>query len=137
MTSVEIIDDDTFLGAENSFNLFTCQKDSAATTDEERLHLQEVGLYHLGEFVNVFRHGKFEFLSVIHVNFRSINNFSECTSCNGSCVLKILLISILSEYHQNPQYAFAELEASCDDEGDTQHIELIAPLTSFTYHMLW
>ena len=27
MTSIEIIDDDTFLGAENSFNLFTCQKD--------------------------------------------------------------------------------------------------------------
>ena len=57
MSAVEIVDDDTFLGAENSFNLFTCQKDSAATTDEERIHLQEVGLYHLGEFVNVFRHG--------------------------------------------------------------------------------
>ena len=27
MTAVEILDDDTFLGAENSFNLFTCQKD--------------------------------------------------------------------------------------------------------------
>lgn len=27
MTAVEIIDDDTFLGAENSFNLFVCQKD--------------------------------------------------------------------------------------------------------------
>ncbi|XP_030845179.1 DNA damage-binding protein 1 [Strongylocentrotus purpuratus] len=57
MSAVEILDDDTFLGAENSSNLFTCQKDSAATTDEERRHLQEVGLFHLGEFVNVFRHG--------------------------------------------------------------------------------
>lgn len=57
MSAIEILDDDTFLGAENSFNLFTCQKDSAATTDEERQHLQEVGMYHLGEFVNVFRHG--------------------------------------------------------------------------------
>lgn len=27
MTSVEILDDDTFLGAENSYNLFVCQKD--------------------------------------------------------------------------------------------------------------
>jgi DNA damage-binding protein 1 len=27
MTAVEILDDDTFLGAENSFNLFVCQKD--------------------------------------------------------------------------------------------------------------
>jgi len=57
MTAIEILDDDTFLGAENSFNLFTCQKDSAATTDEERQHLQEVGLFHLGDFVNVFKHG--------------------------------------------------------------------------------
>ncbi|KAJ7367431.1 DNA damage-binding protein 1 [Desmophyllum pertusum] len=30
MTAVEILDDDTFLGAENSFNLFTCQKDSGS-----------------------------------------------------------------------------------------------------------
>ncbi|XP_035674429.1 DNA damage-binding protein 1-like isoform X1 [Branchiostoma floridae] len=57
MSAVEILDDDNFLGAENSFNFFTCQKDSAATTDEERQHLQEVGHFHLGEFVNVFRHG--------------------------------------------------------------------------------
>lgn len=57
MSAVEILDDDTFLGSESTTNLFVCQKDSAATTDEERQHLQEVGQYHLGEFVNVFRHG--------------------------------------------------------------------------------
>lgn len=27
MTAVEILDDDTFLGSENSLNLFVCQKD--------------------------------------------------------------------------------------------------------------
>ena len=27
MTSVEILDDDTFLGAENSYNIFVCQRD--------------------------------------------------------------------------------------------------------------
>ena len=58
MSAVEIIDDDTFLGAENSYNLFTCQKDSAATSDDERNTLNETGRFHLGEFVNVFRHGK-------------------------------------------------------------------------------
>ncbi|KAJ8344225.1 hypothetical protein SKAU_G00315540 [Synaphobranchus kaupii] len=57
MSAVEILDDDNFLGAENAFNLFVCQKDSAATTDEERQHLQKVGVFHLGEFVNVFSHG--------------------------------------------------------------------------------
>ncbi|XP_043235477.1 DNA damage-binding protein 1-like isoform X1 [Amphibalanus amphitrite] len=57
MTAVEILDDDTYLGAENSHNLFVCQKDSAATTDEERMQMQEVGRYHVGDMVNVFRHG--------------------------------------------------------------------------------
>ena len=59
MTAVEILDDDTFLGAENSFNLFTCQKDSGSAADDDRSYLQEAGQYHLGEFVNVFRHGMF------------------------------------------------------------------------------
>ncbi|XP_001607743.2 DNA damage-binding protein 1 [Nasonia vitripennis] len=57
MTSIEILDDDTFLGAENCFNLFVCQKDSAATSEEERQQMQEVGQFHLGDMVNVFRHG--------------------------------------------------------------------------------
>ena len=30
---------------------------SASTSDEDRQHLQTAGLYHLGDFVNVFRHG--------------------------------------------------------------------------------
>ncbi|KAG8190009.1 hypothetical protein JTE90_000108 [Oedothorax gibbosus] len=57
MTAVEVLDDDTVLGAENSYNLFVCQKDSSATTDEDRSHLQEVAYFHLGEMINVFRHG--------------------------------------------------------------------------------
>lgn len=32
MSAVEILDDDTFLGAENSFNLFVCQKDRLELT---------------------------------------------------------------------------------------------------------
>ncbi|CAH2046047.1 unnamed protein product, partial [Iphiclides podalirius] len=57
MTAVEILDDDTFLGAENSFNLFVCQKDSAATTDEERQLMGYMGQFHLGDMVNVMRLG--------------------------------------------------------------------------------
>jgi DNA damage-binding protein 1 len=57
MTAIEILDDDTFLGAENSFNLFVCQKDSSATSDEERQLMQEVAQFHLGDLVNNFRHG--------------------------------------------------------------------------------
>merc|ERR1712080_261324 len=57
MTSVEILDDDTFLGAENSFNIFVCQRDSAASTDEDRQQMTEVGQIHVGDMINVFRHG--------------------------------------------------------------------------------
>eukprot|EP00959_Pyramimonas_sp_CCMP1952_P338317 7085006-Pyramimonas_sp.AAC.1 len=37
MTAVEVLDDDTYLGAENSFNLFTVRKNSDAGTDEEEV----------------------------------------------------------------------------------------------------
>lgn len=57
MTAVEILDDDTFLGAENAFNIFVCQRDSAASSDEERQQMTEVGQIHVGDMINVFRHG--------------------------------------------------------------------------------
>lgn len=57
MTAIEILDDDTFLGAENNYNLFVCQKDGAAPTDEERQQMPEVAQFHLGDMINVFRHG--------------------------------------------------------------------------------
>jgi len=57
MTAVEALDDDIYIGAENSFNLITVRKNSDASTDEERSKLEVVGEYHLGEFVNRFRHG--------------------------------------------------------------------------------
>ncbi|KAF3664073.1 DNA damage-binding protein 1 [Capsicum annuum] len=57
MSAVEILDDDIYLGAENNFNLFTVRKNSEGATDEERSRLEVVGEYHLGEFVNRFRHG--------------------------------------------------------------------------------
>ncbi|KMZ57778.1 DNA damage-binding protein 1 [Zostera marina] len=57
MSAVEILDDDIYLGAENNFNLFTVRRNSDGATDEERNRLEVVGEYHLGEFVNRFRHG--------------------------------------------------------------------------------
>ncbi|GLV40180.1 piccolo [Carabus blaptoides fortunei] len=76
MTSVEILDDDMFLGAENSFNIFVCQKDSAATTDEERQQMQEVGQFHVGDMINVFRHG-----SLV------MQNLGETSTPTSGCVL--------------------------------------------------
>jgi len=55
-TAVEILDDDTFLGAETNMNLFVCKRDPAAT-DDVRPHMHEVAQYHLGEMVNVIVKG--------------------------------------------------------------------------------
>jgi len=57
MSAVGALDDDTFIGSENSMNLFVVHKNSDAATDEERGKLELVGEFHLGEFVNRFRHG--------------------------------------------------------------------------------
>lgn len=40
MTAVEILDDDTYLGAENNYNLFTLRKNSDAASDEDRSRLE-------------------------------------------------------------------------------------------------
>jgi len=57
ITAIEILDDDTFLGTENRCNIFTLKKNADAATDEERNRLEVVGEYHIGEYVNKFRHG--------------------------------------------------------------------------------
>jgi len=54
---VAFLDDDTYLGAENSHNLFVARKNADAATDDDRGRLEVVGEFHLGEFVNRFRRG--------------------------------------------------------------------------------
>ncbi|KRT81570.1 hypothetical protein AMK59_5988, partial [Oryctes borbonicus] len=76
MTAIEILDDDVFLGAENSYNIIVCQKDSAATTDEERSQMQEVGQFHVGDMINVFRHG-----SLV------MQNLGETSTPTSGCIL--------------------------------------------------
>jgi DNA damage-binding protein 1 len=51
MTAIDILDDDTYIGAENWYNLFTVRKNSDAATDEERARLEVVGEFHLGDMV--------------------------------------------------------------------------------------
>ncbi len=54
---MSMLDDDHFLGAENSYNLFTVAKNTEELDEEERQRLLVTGEYHLGEFVNRFREG--------------------------------------------------------------------------------
>jgi len=57
ITSVKILDDDTYLAAENGYNLFLVHKNSEAATDEERMRLEVVGEMHVGDLINRFRAG--------------------------------------------------------------------------------
>ncbi|KAL1501062.1 hypothetical protein ABEB36_006460 [Hypothenemus hampei] len=75
-TAVEFLDDDIYLGAENCFNMYVCQKDSAATTDEERSQMHQVGHFHVGDIINVFRHG-----SLV------MQNIGETSTPTRGCVL--------------------------------------------------
>lgn len=59
MIVVEILDDDMYLGVENSFNFFIVRKNNDVVIDEERGWLEVVGEYYLGEFVNRFWYGFF------------------------------------------------------------------------------
>ena len=52
MTAIAVLNDDVYLGAENSFNIFTVRKNADAANDEDRNRLDVVGEFHIGEFIN-------------------------------------------------------------------------------------
>ena len=57
MTALAVLDDDTFLGAENWYNIFTVQRNMDAPSEEERGRLENVGEFHVGELINGFQRG--------------------------------------------------------------------------------
>uniref|UniRef100_A0A1D1ZT42 DNA damage-binding protein 1 n=1 Tax=Auxenochlorella protothecoides TaxID=3075 RepID=A0A1D1ZT42_AUXPR len=57
MTAVKAMDDDTYIGGENSCNIFVVHKGDDAAPDEERTRLEVIGQYHVGEFINRFQKG--------------------------------------------------------------------------------
>ena len=48
MMAIAMLDDNTFIGAENWHNIFCLVKNAGATSDEERARLETTGLFHLG-----------------------------------------------------------------------------------------
>lgn len=57
MTALEAVDDDHFIGAENSYNLFSLRKPTDASNEQEARRLLSFGSFHLGDAVNRFRKG--------------------------------------------------------------------------------
>lgn len=56
MRAIEIVDDNTFVGAEDNGNLFFVHRDPASKASESG-RLEISGEFHLGELVNAFKHG--------------------------------------------------------------------------------
>ncbi|KAF9437707.1 DNA damage-binding protein 1a [Entomortierella beljakovae] len=57
LTVVEIIDDETFIGADDACNIFTLVKNTETTIDDEMKQLRWSGGWHLGDQINWFKHG--------------------------------------------------------------------------------
>lgn len=108
MTAIEILDDDAFLGADNSNNLFVCLKDGAATTDDERQQMPEVAQFHLGDMVNVFRHG-----SLV------MQNIGERTTPTTGCVLFGTVSGAIGLVTQIPQDYYDFLRKLQENLTDT------------------
>lgn len=52
LTALALLDDDTFIAADNGHNLVVVRKNPDATTDDERSRLETVGRFHTGVFIN-------------------------------------------------------------------------------------
>lgn len=57
LSSLEMIDDDNFLLCDCFQNIITLKKDSGQSNEEDRKSLKYHGCIHLGEQINVFKHG--------------------------------------------------------------------------------
>lgn len=66
MTAVAIMDDQTYIAADNFSHMFTVARHAGASTEEERARLDVVGEYSVGEMVNVIRPGSLVMQPVSH-----------------------------------------------------------------------
>lgn len=57
MTAIKMIDDDNYIGAENSENIFICTRNTEAPDEEDRQQLLPTGYYHVGEHINTIVEG--------------------------------------------------------------------------------
>ncbi|CAF1345272.1 unnamed protein product [Rotaria magnacalcarata] len=106
-TACEFFDDDTFICAEDGGNLISCHKDSGSTKENERNVLKELGLCHLGENINVFRHG----CLVTQQTAESSISLETCTlmgSVSGYIGLLLQLTAPLYQLLMSLQLALAE-----------------------------
>ena len=57
MTAIEMVDDESYLGAENSCNLFALKRSGESASEEDRSRLVKAGEFHVGDLINRFSKG--------------------------------------------------------------------------------
>ena len=57
VTAIEMLTDNTYLGAENFNNIFALRRNPKSSSEEIRCRLDTVGLFNLGEMINKFMRG--------------------------------------------------------------------------------
>ena len=95
LSSIELVDDDNFLLCDCFQNILTLKKDSGQSNEEERKCLQSHGCMHLGEQINVFRHGSLGMQQ--HSNESLAAHFSQ-SIVGGTVSGSIILFIQLSNY---------------------------------------
>jgi DNA damage-binding protein 1 len=93
LSSIEMLDDDNFLMSDCFQNVITLKKDSGQSNEDERKSLQNYGCIHLGEQINVFRHGS---LGMEQQSNELVSNHFQCRILSGTVSGSIILFAHLS-----------------------------------------
>lgn len=94
LSSIEMVDDDNFLMSDCFLNVLSLKKDSGQSNEEERKNLQIHGCVHLGEQINVFRHGS---LGMQEQSNELLNNHFQHMTLAGTVNGSIILFAQMSD----------------------------------------
>jgi DNA damage-binding protein 1 len=86
LAAIAVLDDETFLGAENSGNLFSLRRAADAANDIDRFALEAVGEYHVGDFVNALRAGSLVMAAPSNNNNNNNNSEAAAAAAGGIVV---------------------------------------------------
>jgi len=78
-SAIEMLNENTYLGGENFYNLFVLRRNPTATSEEVRCRLDTIGLFNLGEMVNKFMSG-----SLVIPNSQTSNSSTVSASTNNT-----------------------------------------------------
>eukprot|EP00003_Mantamonas_plastica_P022436 TRINITY_DN380_c1_g1_i2.p1 TRINITY_DN380_c1_g1~~TRINITY_DN380_c1_g1_i2.p1 ORF type:complete len:1241 (+),score=459.79 TRINITY_DN380_c1_g1_i2:225-3725(+) len=78
VSCIEFLGSETYIGGENSYNFYSVMRNTESVAEEDRSRLDTVGEFHLGDFVNRFRHGSL----VMRLDAENVKNNDNTTSTN-------------------------------------------------------